>query len=263
MFSQRGIAEVEDSSSLLQDCLFSNRFSGAVTPDSHTPPVDESEPFRAVQGSSKKSYGSNRVGDAFVYGRESSSISGMGNSSLVEAVNDEVMSGCKSLLFSDMNEDNEFIDGDEVRCIRRINGRFYNEAERDSCEKMRHSVSKELEGSLLDTTHTQNSNDSIPDPRTISPTELATVIHKNQNLSLTEKGSLITLIMKYRHSLTSKPGKCTLMEYEFKLTDENPVMDYTRVIPFVVRPVTAFCLTRLYISIRERLTVFGILCLGL
>ena len=43
--------------------------------------------------------------------------------------------------------------------------------------------------------------------------------------------------MKYRDSLTSKPGKCTLMEYEFKLTDESPVMSHSRVIPFSVRPV--------------------------
>jgi hypothetical protein len=76
-----------------------------------------------------------------------------------------------------------------------------------------------------------------PDCRTISPTEMATLIHRNQNLSLSERESLIDLMMKYRHSLTSKPGKCTLMEYEIKLTDENPVMSYSRVIPFAVRPV--------------------------
>jgi hypothetical protein len=44
--------------------------------------------------------------------------------------------------------------------------------------------------------------------------------------------------MKYKDSLTSKPGKCTLMEYEFKLTDVNSVMSYSRVIPIDLRPIT-------------------------
>jgi hypothetical protein len=64
---------------------------------------------------------------------------------------------------------------------------------------------------------------------TLQTEELATLIHKNQNLTLSEKERLINL-MKYRDSLT-------LMEYEFRLTDENPVMSYSRVIPFAVRPV--------------------------
>jgi hypothetical protein len=80
-------------------------------------------------------------------------------------------------------------------------------------------------------------NDDAPDCRTISPTEMATLIHKNQNLSLPEKESLINLMMKYKDSLTSRPGKCTVMEYEFKVTDENPVMGYSRVIPFALRPI--------------------------
>jgi hypothetical protein len=44
-------------------------------------------------------------------------------------------------------------------------------------------------------------------------------------------------MMKYKDSLTSRPGKCTLMEYEFRLRDENPVMSYSRVIPFAVCPI--------------------------
>jgi hypothetical protein len=57
----------------------------------------------------------------------------MGNSSLVEVVNDEVVSLCKSLmrmLNDDTNEGNEFIDEEKVRFIRRIDGKFYNAEEK-------------------------------------------------------------------------------------------------------------------------------------
>jgi hypothetical protein len=42
---------------------------------------------------------------------------------------------------------------------------------------------------------------------------------------------------KYKNSLTSRPGKRNLLEYEFKLTDERPVMGQSRAVPFAVRPV--------------------------
>jgi hypothetical protein len=177
------------------------------------------------------------VEGAYICERDGSSFSGMGNSSLVEAVNEAVMSGCEthaSMFNDDRSKDNGFVDGDKVRFIHRINGRFYNAEEEDNVEKLRHSDCKKLEGTPLNPIHIQKSNDDTPDCRTISPTELATLIHKNQNLSLSEKESLINLMMKYRDSVTSKLRKCTLMEYEFKLTDENPVMSYARVIPFAV-----------------------------
>jgi hypothetical protein len=88
----------------------------------------------------------------------------------------------------DRNKDNEFVDGDKVRFIRSIDGRFYNAEEEDNVEKLRHSDCKKLEGIPLNPIHIQNSNDDTPHRRTISPTEMATLIHKNQNLVLVRKG---------------------------------------------------------------------------
>jgi hypothetical protein len=34
-----------------------------------------------------------------------------------------------------------------------------------------------------------------------------------------------------------RPVKCKLLDYEFKLTDDKPVMGYSRAVPFAVRPV--------------------------
>jgi hypothetical protein len=47
-FSKRRIAEVDDNSSLPQECLFNNNFLRSVTPECHIMPVSESEPLTAV-----------------------------------------------------------------------------------------------------------------------------------------------------------------------------------------------------------------------
>jgi hypothetical protein len=89
------------------------------------------------------------VEGACICERDGSSFSGMGNSSLVEVVNGAIMSGCEtpaSVSNDERSKDNEFIDGDKVRFVRRINGRFYN-AEEDDFEKLRHTDCKKLGGS--------------------------------------------------------------------------------------------------------------------
>jgi hypothetical protein len=51
-----------------------------------------------------------------------------------------------------------------------------------------------------------------------------------------ETDALIELLQRYAPFLTSKPGKCNLFEYEFKLTDEKPVRSYTLPVPFSKKP---------------------------
>jgi hypothetical protein len=110
----------------------------------------------------------------------------MVNSSLVNVVNEAVISGCEThanMSHEDTSKDNEFFDEDEVRFIRRINGGFYNAEEENDSEKLRHSDCKKSEGIPLHSIHIQKSNDDTPDCRTISSIEMAALIHKNQNLS--------------------------------------------------------------------------------
>jgi hypothetical protein len=86
----------------------------------------------------------------------------------VEAVNEVVMSECEthaSVLNDDRSKDNEFVNGDKVRFIRRINGRIYNAEEEDNVEKLRHTDCKKLEGIPLKPIHIQKSNDDTPDSR--------------------------------------------------------------------------------------------------
>jgi hypothetical protein len=80
----------------------------------------------------------------------------MVNSSLVNVVNEAVMSGCEThanMSHDDTSKDNEFIDEDEVRFIRRINGGFYNAEEKDDFEKQKHSDCKKLERIPLNSIH--------------------------------------------------------------------------------------------------------------
>jgi hypothetical protein len=70
----------------------------------------------------------------------------------------------------DRSKDNEFIDGDEVRYLCRIDGRFYNAEEEDNFHELRHIDYKEWEGILLNSVHIEKSNDNTPDRRAISHT---------------------------------------------------------------------------------------------
>jgi hypothetical protein len=42
---------------------------------------------------------------------------------------------------------------------------------------------------------------------------------------------------KYSSSLISRPGECDLLEYEFKFSDDRPVMGPCRAVHFAVRLV--------------------------
>ena len=187
-FSQRRRAEVDDSISLPQECVLNDTLPRLVTPESHIPPVSEPEPLTAVRSSFEGSHSNNSLEGKVCEGN------GKGPSrfevaSQVEVVNEAVMSGCEthaSMSNDDRSKDDEFIDEDEVRVISRINGRFHN-AEDDDFKKLRHSDCNRLDGIPIDEVHVHKANDDTPDCRTISPTDVATLIYKNQNLSLSEK----------------------------------------------------------------------------
>jgi hypothetical protein len=65
-FSQRRIAEVDDSSALPHECIFNNIFPRPMTPESHIPPARGSEPRTAVQKSFKGYHSYNSTGESNV-----------------------------------------------------------------------------------------------------------------------------------------------------------------------------------------------------
>jgi hypothetical protein len=119
--------------------------------------------------------------------------------------------------------------------VSRQDGEFVDE-ESESVE-VRGCCNLRMQGSQLNPIQFHREGEDIPDTRATSATELTAVINKNEHLSASEREGLIELMLKYKDSLTSKPGKCKLLEYEFKLTDDRPVMYHSRTIPFALRPV--------------------------
>jgi hypothetical protein len=60
--------------------------------------------------------------------------------------------------------------------------------------------------------------------------DILRLVNSNENLDEEEKDALIKLLQRYAPFLTSKPGRCILLEYEFKLTNEKPVTSYTQTV---------------------------------
>jgi hypothetical protein len=76
-----------------------------------------------------------------------------------------------------------------------------------------------------------------PDPRAIKEAEISQLVSSNSYLNEEEKITLVSLLLKYAHFLTSRPGKCKIFEYEFRLIDNKPIVGQVRPIPFKLRPI--------------------------
>jgi hypothetical protein len=55
-------------------------------------------------------------------------------------------------------------------------------------------------------------------------------------LNAEQKLQLFKTLVKYLPSLTDKPGKCTLLKYEFQVKTDQPVRSFSRPVPFALRP---------------------------
>jgi hypothetical protein len=74
-----------------------------------------------------------------------------------------------------------------------------------------------------------------PDRRAITVPELQRKVEEAGCLNEDERRQLFDLLVEYKESFTSKPGKCTLMMYRFDVHDEQSVIGTSRPIPFGVR----------------------------
>jgi hypothetical protein len=66
--------------------------------------------------------------------------------------------------------------------------------------------------------------------------DLSALINANGNLNGSQKGRLIDLLSKYRRCFTGTPSKCNVFEYQFRVNEDRPIVEYSRPIPFAVRP---------------------------
>jgi hypothetical protein len=76
---------------------------------------------------------------------------------------------------------------------------------------------------------------SPADPRSLRKDDVSSIAGK-VNLSKAQHKGLHAVLMKYIDHLTTKPGKCNLMEYKFLVKSDRPVVSYSRPVPFAQRP---------------------------
>jgi hypothetical protein len=229
-FCERESDEVVSNTCELRKCSSIVRGSSLINPSGETCGVSVAEPFATVQRSCISSLvnveAAPRIkGDRYISETDFSSQS--------KEMHSKCASGQRSLL---LNRDSGEVKEDYgVKPVRRFDDLSFIDRKTERDEKL-HNGAGERKNSFS-AIPSSKFNDDIPDHRVISTTELAKVINGNDNLTTTQKESLIKLMEEYKNSLTSRPGKCNLLEYEFKLTDERPVMSHSRTVPFAVRPI--------------------------
>jgi hypothetical protein len=76
---------------------------------------------------------------------------------------------------------------------------------------------------------------SPADRRSLRKDDVSNIVRK-VNLSEAERNQLSAALMKYLDYLTTKPGKCNLMEYNFQVKSDQPIISHSRPVPFSQRP---------------------------
>jgi hypothetical protein len=74
------------------------------------------------------------------------------------------------------------------------------------------------------------------DRKTRHTAELWALIEQNKNLKGCEKRELFETLRKYIDHFSAKPGKCNMFEYKFEVVASQPMVSYSRAIPFSIRP---------------------------
>jgi hypothetical protein len=74
------------------------------------------------------------------------------------------------------------------------------------------------------------------EPRSLTEHDVASLVGQVECLSDTQREELFSVLIKYLNNLTTKPGRCSLLEYKFKIDTDKPIVGYSRPIPFAHRP---------------------------
>jgi hypothetical protein len=94
------------------------------------------------------------------------------------------------------------------------------------------------EGSRVYLTY-QDSNEkpkSKPvDTKSVNEAELCRKIQEASRLTAEQKSRLFDMLVQYMEHFTARPSKCNLFEYEFEVTQGEPLVGHSRPIPFSMR----------------------------
>jgi hypothetical protein len=76
---------------------------------------------------------------------------------------------------------------------------------------------------------------SPSDPRSLQEGDVSDLVGK-VCLPPAQRKELYAVLIKYLNYLTTRPGKCKLLEYKFWINTDQPVVSYSRPVPFSLRP---------------------------
>jgi hypothetical protein len=93
-------------------------------------------------------------------------------------------------------------------------------------EVLNRSGSSQLNSTSIHTLDCERS-----DPQAIGEAEISQLVSNNSYLDEEEKVTFVNFLLKYAPYLTSRPGKCKIYEYEFKLIDNKPIVDQVKAYP--------------------------------
>jgi hypothetical protein len=74
-----------------------------------------------------------------------------------------------------------------------------------------------------------------PDGRAIQNSELFSKVEEASGLSAVQKIKLFNVLLTYKGSFTSKPGRCNTFQYEVKVAPEEKPVGHSRPIQLAVR----------------------------
>jgi hypothetical protein len=114
--------------------------------------------------------------------------------------------------------------------------RIYEDPEEGSDALVQHySCGDTSRGGSVLQEYDHSSNTERGDARSVSVQELRAKVREAVGLCEDEKERLFDMLLKYKDSFTTRPGKCSLMKYRFDVTSPEPIVGGSRPIPFSVR----------------------------
>jgi len=107
----------------------------------------------------------------------------------------------------------------------------------DVCTVIRHG--RYEEGNTDDTEPATDTHNTVTDDRAITTDQIRELINEMENLTFNQKQKLTAILMRHQGSLTKKPGKCRGFEYTFQMQGQLPKSNYSRPLPFALRPAVS------------------------
>jgi hypothetical protein len=74
------------------------------------------------------------------------------------------------------------------------------------------------------------------DPRSLQKCDVSALVKQVISLSEPQQKELYETLIKYMDHMTTKPGRCNLLDYKFQVNTDKPIVGYSRPIPFTLRP---------------------------